>query len=112
MHLLIIDIQPPTSRDPRGIHDAIWRDWYGEVETPGTTEDKPYSLVSYVADYIPRAYFEPVGLGDALPPMPMFLTTELYVNVPLEETYLEAWRGVPKHYKRILEAGGEQATSR
>lgn len=27
-----------------------------------------------------------------------------YVNVPLEETYQAAWRGLPKRWKRVLEA--------
>ncbi|MGD9853911.1 MAG: DUF4058 family protein [Planctomycetaceae bacterium] len=102
LHLLIIDLHPPTSRDPHGLHHAIWQDWYGDVETPGTTDDKPFTLVSYRADYVPTAYFEPVGLGQELPPMPLFYTTQHYVNVPLEETYLDAWRGVPRRWKGVI----------
>ena len=36
--------------------------------------------------------------------MPLFLTPERYVNVPLEATYSAAYRGVPKKWKAILEA--------
>jgi len=103
LHLLIIDLHPPTTRDPRGLHHKIWQDWYGDVETPGTTDEKPFSLVSYRADLIPTAYFEPVGLHQDLPPMPLFCTTEYYVNVPLEETYQEAWRGVPRRWKGVID---------
>ena len=28
--------------------------------------------------------------------MPLFLEPEIYVNVPLEETYMAAYRGVPR----------------
>jgi hypothetical protein len=36
--------------------------------------------------------------------MPLFLTEELYVNVPLEATYQAAYRGVPKRWRDVLEA--------
>jgi hypothetical protein len=103
LHLLIIDLHPPTKRDPQGIHHAIWQDWYGEVRTEGATDEKPFTLVSYRADIIPTAYLEPVGLAQELPPMPLFFTTDRYVNVPLEETYQEAWRGVPRRWKGIID---------
>jgi hypothetical protein len=35
--------------------------------------------------------------------MPLFLTPERYVNVPLEETYLGAYEGVPQRWKRVIE---------
>jgi hypothetical protein len=34
--------------------------------------------------------------------MPLFLAPETYVLVPLEATYLAAWRGVPERWKRIV----------
>ena len=37
--------------------------------------------------------------------MPLFLEPELYVNVPLEATYQAAYRGVPRRWKTVLEAG-------
>jgi len=36
--------------------------------------------------------------------MPLFLTPERYVNVPLEQTYTSAYRGVPQRWKAVLEA--------
>ncbi len=51
----------------------------------------------------PNAYFEPIGVGAALPDMPLFLTPDYYVNVPLEATYQAAWHGVPKRWKRVIE---------
>jgi hypothetical protein len=101
-HLLVIDLFPPTPRDPNGIHAAIWGQ-YGPYEfTPPPGE--PLTLVSYSAGSVRRAYIEPTAVGHTLADMPLFLTPEMYVNVPLEETYLAAYRGVPRRWKRVLDA--------
>lgn len=97
-HLLVIDLHPPGRHDPEGIHAAFWG------TTPGVTEDYPLSLSVYRADYNPNAYFEPITVGQVLPEMPLFLTPARYINVPLEETYLAAWRGVPQRWKNVVEA--------
>jgi hypothetical protein len=36
--------------------------------------------------------------------MPLFLEPEVYVEVPLELTYLAAYRGVPRRWQRVLDA--------
>lgn len=106
LHLLLVDLQPPTPRDPRGLHERIWRDWYGESaqEIPGATAERPFTLVAYRADLVPTAYYEPVGLCQTLPDMPIFLTPDRYINVPLESTYLAAWKGVPRRWKEVITA--------
>ncbi|MBC8868295.1 MAG: DUF4058 family protein [Planctomycetes bacterium] len=96
-HLLVIDLHPAGKHDPDGLHAAFWG------TTPGVTKDHPLSLAAYRADVSPTAYFEPIGIGVALPDMPLFLTPDHYVNVPLEATYQTAWRGVPKRWKRVIE---------
>lgn len=101
-HLLVIDLFPPTPRDPDGIHAAIRRQ-YGEypfTQPPG----EPLTLASYCAGLVRRAYVEPTAVGRTLIDMPLFLTPELYVNVPLEETYMAAYRGLPWRWKRVLDA--------
>jgi hypothetical protein len=45
-------------------------------------------------------------VGKTLIDMALFLTPERYVNVPLEETYLAAFRGVPRKWKAVLESPG------
>jgi hypothetical protein len=35
--------------------------------------------------------------------MPLFLTPEIYVNVPLEETYMSAFEALPRKWKRVIE---------
>jgi len=99
-HLLIVDLFPPTVRDPQGIHGAIW----AEVGTVPFTlpPDEPLTLAAYSAGPVKRAYVEPTAVGRELIEMPLFLEPEIY-NVPLEETYTAAYRGVPQRWKRVLE---------
>ena len=100
-HLLIVDLHPPTRRDPQGIHGAIWSAISDDDYTAPT--DKPLTLAAYSAGTIKRAYVEPIAVADTLPEMPLFLEPEAYVNVPLEATYQAAYRGVPMRWKRVLE---------
>jgi hypothetical protein len=105
LHLLLVDLHPPTKRDPRGLHARIWEDRYGEtVENAGATADEPYTVVAYRAGFDITAYYEQVGLHQPLPDMPIFLTPDRYVNVPLEATYQMAWGGVPRRWRGVIEA--------
>lgn len=52
----------------------------------------------------PDYYAMAEAVGNALPDMPLVLAPDTYVNVPLEETYQAAWRGVPRRWQRVLEA--------
>lgn len=105
IHLLVVDLQPPTNRDPLGIHAAIWSEIKPEEEL--TPPEKPYTLVSYSADSAITAYVEPVAVGDVLPDMPLFLEPEFYIKMPLEMTYLATWRLMPPHVKEKLEQKSE-----
>jgi len=100
-HLLLIDLQPPTNRDPQGIHAAIWSQFSDEPYT--APADKPLTVVAYSAGPPETAYIEPLTVGDPLPEMPLFLDPWSYVNVPLEATYRAAWRGVPRRWRDVLE---------
>jgi hypothetical protein len=101
-HLMVIDVHPPTPRDPRGMHVRFWQGCFGEEEVPGVTDQQPLGLAAYRSDLVPTAYFQPLAVGEVLIDMPTFLTPDLYVNVPLEATYLDAWRGVPDRWKRVI----------
>lgn len=100
-HLLVIDLFPPSSFDPHGIHGAIW----GRIEGPGYTAppDRPLTLAAYVSAEVITAYVEPVAGGMELPDMPLFLDPGHYVNVPLEKTYQAAYEGVPERWRRVIE---------
>ena len=101
IHLLILDLQPTTSRDPQGIHGAIWDEVAGqEYVRPA---DKPLTLAAYESGAGVRAFIEPVGVGDTLIDMPLFLDSGRYVAVPLEETYRTAFDSVPRRWRTMLE---------
>lgn len=110
-HALVIDVHPPTPRDPRGIHARFWQDRFGDEKCPGVTPEQPLGLLAYRSDLAPTAYFEPFSVGDTLIDMPVFLTPDRYVNVPLAATYEEAWRGVPNRWKRVIEGEAGDAVS-
>jgi Protein of unknown function (DUF4058) len=102
IHLLLIDLYPPTPRDPDGVHGAVWWRLTNISYTPPL--DKRLTLAAYKAGHDLTYYVEPVALGDALPDMPLFLTSEAYVSVPLEATYRAAYAGVPKRWRAVLDA--------
>jgi hypothetical protein len=102
VHLLVVDLFPPSRRDPFGIHKAIW-DEFEEVDFELPT-DKPLVLASYDAgEEEQAAYVETVGVGDVLPDMPIFLRPQFYVPVPLEATYQATWNVFPAALKGLLE---------
>ncbi len=63
-----------------------------------------FNNVPIVADAGAEALIELVGVGEALPEMPLFLTPEIYVQVPLEATYQAAWEGMPAYWRDVLTA--------
>jgi Protein of unknown function (DUF4058) len=101
-HLLLVDLHPPGLCDPQGIHGAIWLEIDGsKYEAPA---NKPLTLAAYEVGSATTAYIEPIAVGDVLPDMPLFLAPGVYVPVPLEATYQEAWRGMPPQWRAVLEA--------
>lgn len=101
IHLLLVDLFPPNRRNPQGIHKVIWDRIRDEpFELP---PDKPLTLAAYAAGSEIVAYVEPVGVGDVLPEMPIFLTSSYYVRSPLEATYQAAWSVFPAPLKEPLE---------
>ena len=108
VHLLVIDLFPPSKRDPQGIHKAIW-DEIEEVEF-SLPPDKPLTLAAYSAGsrsagILMRAFVEPVGVGDALPDMPAYIEHFGYVKVPLEATYQATFADCPPDMRFLVETG-------
>jgi hypothetical protein len=82
VHLLVIDLFPPSKRDPLGIHKALWDQFEEEdLELP---TDKPLTLASYDAGPTRVAYVEFVAPGDPLPDMPLFLQPEDFWKRPID----------------------------
>jgi hypothetical protein len=101
VHLFVVDLFPPSSRDPHGIHKLIWDQFNDEpFDLPS---DKPFTVAAYSAGTEKVADVENVGLGDPLPEMPIFLTPDRYVPCPLEASYQVTWGVFPSALKGLLE---------
>jgi hypothetical protein len=108
VNVLVVDLFPPTPRDPAGIHKAVW----DEVEDAPFELDPnhPLTLAAYVAGDLAAgraitAYVEPVAVGATLPDMPAYLDSRFYVPVPLERTYQSAWDTCPADMRFLVEHG-------
>lgn len=102
IHLLVIDLFPPGSFDPQGMHAAIW----SEIESDDfhLPPQQPLTLAAYSIGDVKRAFIEPVAIGQVLPEMPLFLEAGRYVPVPLESSYLAAFNAVPIRWQEELVA--------
>jgi hypothetical protein len=103
VHWLIVDLFPPSPRDPFGIHKALWDEIHEEdfVFPPG----KDRILASYEMGHERAAYIEPIAIGDPLPDMPLFLATGMHILVPLEATYQSTWQASPEEMRLAVESG-------
>jgi hypothetical protein len=100
IHLLLVDLFPPGPRDPQGIHKALWDEFIdNDFVLP---QDQPLTLAAYSGGPCPEAFVEPTAVGAVLPAMPLFLTSEVYVEVPLQATYQSAWEAVPAYWRAVL----------
>jgi len=102
VHMLVVDVFPPTARDPKGIHAAIWEEL--DDEPPQSLSDKPLTAVSYDAGDGVVGYVERFSVGDVLPEMPLFLEPGMYVPAPLEASYAASWAELPDEL-RCLDEG-------
>ena len=103
VHVLIVDLFPPTSRDPYGIHKLIWDEFH--EEDFAFPQGKDRILASYESGPEMAAYVEPVTVGDSLPDIPLILTNEIHVPTPLELTYQAAWNASPEDMRTAVETG-------
>lgn len=103
VHVLVVDLFPPGSHDPFGMHGAIMQRLKESDEPYDVPTDEPMTLAAYAAGSGVNAYVEHRAVGAVLPEMPLFLSAERYVPVPLEGTYMAAYRGVPGFWRDMLE---------
>ncbi len=102
VHLLRVDVHPPGPRDPNGIHGALMNE-IGTEEYVLRSE-RPLTAVSYAAGAVVGVFVAHFAAGESIPEMPLFLTREDYIPVPLEATYMAAWEDVPPQYQAVLSA--------
>jgi len=103
VHVLVVDLFPPTPGDPVGIHKAIWDEI--EEKTFVLPAGKDRILASYQSGDAWMACVEPVNIGSSLPDMPLFLANERYVKVALEESYQAAWDASPEQLRVAVVTG-------
>lgn len=100
VHFFFVDLFPPTARDPRGLHAAIWSEMIEyDFHAP---EGKSLTAASYSCGLTRQAFIEALAVGDDLPLMPLFLQTDRYVQVPLETTYQAAFGALPNRWREVL----------
>ena len=105
VHVLLVDPFRPGPHDPQGMHGVLCDLLDGGSAKPlAAPPAEPLIFSSYAADRAQTdAYLETLAIGGTLPEMPLFLSPDRYVNVPLEQTYLSAWRGMPAFWREVLE---------
>jgi hypothetical protein len=103
VHILLIDLFPPTARDPLGMHQLIWDEISDRAFAFPAGKDRV--LAAYEAGRAKAAYVEPVAVGDELPDMPLFLAAGSHIKTPLERTYTAAWEACPAALRQSVETG-------
>jgi hypothetical protein len=88
IHVLVLDLFPPTLRDPAAIHKAIWDQFDREDFDLPSNPNRVFA--SYESAGVQNAHIGTIGLGELLPDMPVFIAPGVHVLVPVEETYMNA----------------------
>ena len=109
IHVLLVDLLPPGPCDPQGMQGRVYQRLEQSDEPYDLPADAPLTLASYAAGPQIEVYLEHLAVGAILPEMPLFLRHDRYVNVPLEATYQEAYRGMPAFWRNVLEGGEPNA---
>ena len=102
IHLLLVDVHPPGPRDRHGIHGALLNEIGTEDYALGGA--RPLTVAAYIGGAAVDAFVAHFAVTEPIPQMPLFLTKENYVYVPLEAAYMAAWEDVPPQYQKVLRA--------
>jgi hypothetical protein len=109
VHLLLVDLLPPGTQDPCGMHGVLLQRLEQSDEPYDLPVDEPATLASYAAGPAVEIYVEHIAVGALLPEMPLFLHPDRYINVPLEPTYQSAYAGMPAFWRNVLETSPSRA---
>jgi hypothetical protein len=102
VHLMLVDVHPPGPCDPNGIHGSL----VSAIRTEDyvLSREHPLTAAAYRGGAVVEAFVMHFGVGERIPQMPLFLTQENYIHVPLEAAYVAAWEDVPPRYQQVLVA--------
>ncbi len=100
VHVLLIDLFPPTPLTPVGLHGEVVGRFGGGYTPP---EGEPLTCVAYrAAGAATTSFVEPLRVGAAAPTMPLFLSRTHYIELPLAPGYAAAFAPTPAKYRRVL----------
>lgn len=102
IHLLLIDVHPPGPRDPQGIHGVLMNEI--GIEDYALPEPHQLTTSAYVGGVVVKAFVSHFTVAAPIPTMPLFLTAENYIDVPLEATYQAAWEDLAPQHQAALNA--------
>lgn len=103
IHVTLADLLPPGNHDPMGMDAAVWQALDDLDQPYDLPPDRPLTLAAYIADDPVEVYLEHLAVGQPLKVMPLFLTPDDYVDLPLPATYEAAFRGLPEIWREVLE---------
>lgn len=101
IHAAIIDLFATSDHVSFDVQHEIWRELMPEpLVRPA---NQPLCAISYRNGWTRTAYVQPSMVGDTLPELPLFISSDTYVPLPLEETYSTAWAALPEAVRRTIE---------
>lgn len=101
VNVVLIDLLPPTRRDPGGLGRLVW-DHVADEQLPPPPDGKPLAVTALDATAGLTAYLDPLAVGDVLPESPLFLARGWYVKLPLEATYMRSWSELTPRVRALL----------
>jgi hypothetical protein len=64
--------------------------------------DKSLAADSFHAGAVIDLYANALAVGDELPDLPLFLSEETYISLPLDRTYAKAFASIAPHDRQLL----------
>jgi hypothetical protein len=104
VHLVHLDLLPPNKFTPSGLGGAIWATVSG-YDYPFSLE-RPLAADAFQAGRVVELYANPLAVGDELPEVPLFLSDELYIDLPLAASYAEAFEECAPQDRELLSRSG------
>lgn len=95
VHAVVLDLLPPRSHDPGGMHGVIWSLLDAEHEEEQPPAGRPLTFASYRSADRPIAYLNFAKVGQPFPPVPLFLDQGQFVELPLESSYMLGYSRLP-----------------
>ena len=99
IHVLLVDLFPPGTHDPSGMHGEVLARLDPSRDPYELPDNEQLTLASYAAGERVEMYLEHLAVGAELVEMPLFLRPDRYIDVPLEKTYQAAYTGMPEFWR-------------